>query len=83
MLKQRVITALVLLAVFLPALFAPVAAPFLALTLALIAAAAWEWARLNGLAGAPALATGLLCAALCAGLWLGGAVAWRAGRACR
>lgn len=75
MLKQRVITALVLLAVFLPALFAPVAAPFLALTLALIAAAAWEWARLNGLAGAPALATGLLCAALCAGLWLGGAVA--------
>ncbi len=76
MLKQRVITALVLLAVLLPALFAPVAAPFMALTLALMAAAAWEWARLNGLKREAAIATGLLCAALCAGLWLGGVATW-------
>ena len=74
MLMQRVITALVLLAVFLAALLAPSATPFIALTLALAAAAAWEWARLNGLPGAPALVTGLLCAALCAALWLGGVV---------
>ncbi|HNI86202.1 MAG TPA: phosphatidate cytidylyltransferase, partial [Ottowia sp.] len=65
MLGQRVITALVLLAVLLPALFAPSATPFIALSLLFIAAAAWEWARLNGVAGAGALATGALCAALC------------------
>lgn len=74
MLKQRVITALVLLAILLPALFATSPAPFIALTLLFIAAAAWEWARLNGVPGVGALLTGLLCAVVCAGLWLGGAV---------
>lgn len=69
MLKQRVITALILLAVLLPALFADAPEPFLALTLIFIAAAAWEWARLNGLTGAAALGTGLLCSLLCVGLW--------------
>ena len=49
MLKQRVITALVLLALLLPALFANVAWPFGVLTLVLITAGAWEWGRLNGL----------------------------------
>ncbi len=71
---QRVVTALVLLAVLLPALWAPTATPFIALTLLFIAAAAWEWARLNGVAGVGALVTGALCGALCAGLWWGGAV---------
>ena len=75
MLRQRVITALVLLAILLPALFAATPTPFIALSLVLIAAAAWEWARLNGVQGAGALATGALCALLCAGLWWGGAVA--------
>lgn len=74
MLGQRVITALVLLAVLLPALFASSATPFIALSLLFIAAAAWEWARLNGVAGAGALVTGALCAALCLGLWALGAV---------
>lgn len=74
MLKQRVITALVLLAIIVAALAAASPVPFIALTLVFIAAAAWEWARLNGVAGAGALATGLLCAALCAGLWWSGAV---------
>src|SRR5689334_23189575 len=46
MLKQRVITALVLLAILLPALFWPTAVPFSAVTLVLIAAGAWEWGRL-------------------------------------
>ncbi|MDO5290015.1 MAG: phosphatidate cytidylyltransferase [Pseudomonadota bacterium] len=74
MLKQRVITALLLLAVLLPALLAATPMPFIALTLVAMAAAAWEWARLNGLTSAGALATGALCAAVCAGLWWAGAV---------
>jgi phosphatidate cytidylyltransferase len=73
-LLQRVITALVLLAILLPALFAATPTPFIALSLLLIAAAAWEWARLNQVRGMGALATGALCALLCAGLWWGGAV---------
>jgi phosphatidate cytidylyltransferase len=48
MLKQRVITALVLLALLMPALFAANPWPFMVLTMALIAAGAWEWGRLNG-----------------------------------
>lgn len=47
MLKQRVITALVLLAVLLPCLFAPAPTPFALLTLLFVTAAMWEWARLN------------------------------------
>jgi phosphatidate cytidylyltransferase len=58
MLKTRVITALVLLAVLLPALFAPQPLPFALLTLVMIAAAGWEWSRLNGVAGAAAVAFG-------------------------
>jgi phosphatidate cytidylyltransferase len=58
MLKTRIITALVLLAVLLPALFAPQSLPFALLTLLMIGAAGWEWARLNGVAGAAALAFG-------------------------
>jgi phosphatidate cytidylyltransferase len=75
MLKQRVITAVLLLAVLLPALFAPVAWPFAVLTLAMIGAAGWEWGRLNGVQGAAAYAAGGLLAAACASaLWAGWAV---------
>ena len=74
MLLQRVITALVLLAILLPALFASTPTPFIALSLVLIAAAAWEWARLNGLKGAAAIATGAVCLAICVALWWGGMV---------
>jgi phosphatidate cytidylyltransferase len=71
MLKQRVITALVLIAILLPALFAPDAWPFALLSLLAIAAAGWEWARLNG-AGATSVPLGALLAAACAGaLWAG------------
>lgn len=64
MLRQRILTALVLVAVMLGALAADSAWPFALLTLLLIAAAGWEWARLNqasaglalGLGGALALA---------------------------
>lgn len=72
MLKQRVITAVVLLAVLLPAMFAPMVWPFALLTLLGIAAAGWEWARLNQLPDAAAWATGALLA-VCGG------VAWRMG----
>ena len=65
MLKQRVITALVLMAVLLPALFARQAWPFALLSLLLMAAAGWEWGRLNG-ARAFAVPMGVLLALACA-----------------
>jgi phosphatidate cytidylyltransferase len=75
MLKTRVITALVLMVLLLAALFAPSPLPFAALSLLFFAAAGWEWARLNGMADAAALATGLFCGVVCAALWGSGAVA--------
>ena len=51
MLKQRVITALLLLAVLLPALFSANKQYFMGLSLLMIAAGAWEWGRLNGQIG--------------------------------
>lgn len=64
MLGKRVVTAVVLLALLLPALFAPVAWPFAVLTLAFVVAAAWEWGRLNGLAAVPAGGLAVLTAVL-------------------
>ncbi|MEK9952254.1 MAG: phosphatidate cytidylyltransferase [Curvibacter sp.] len=49
MLKQRIITALVLLLFLLPALFHHDTLYWRLLTLVMIAAGAWEWGRLNGL----------------------------------
>lgn len=46
MLKQRILTAVVLLAVLLPALFAPRPDYFVGVTLLAVLAACWEWARL-------------------------------------
>jgi phosphatidate cytidylyltransferase len=66
MLKQRVITAIVLLALLLPALFASNAWPFAVLTLVLIAAAGWEWTRLNGATAAWSIASGVALALACA-----------------
>jgi len=73
MLKQRVITAIVLLAILLPALFWRTPEPFLAITLVLVAAGGWEWGRLVGLAQGPNVALGVVTAALCACLWAFGA----------
>lgn len=72
MLKQRVITALVLLAILLPALFYPSGTVFAVVVLVLMAAGAWEWGRLNGFGGAGAIAIGVLCTALCLGSWAAG-----------
>ncbi len=79
MLRQRVITALLLLAVLLPALFYPSIEPFAALTLLLIVAAGWEWSRLNGVGSRPALAFGLCLGVAMAALWLSGGLnhSWR------
>lgn len=72
MLKQRVITALVLLAILLPALFYPSGVVFATVVLVLMAAGAWEWGRLNGFAGPGAIAIGAVCTALCLGSWAAG-----------
>jgi phosphatidate cytidylyltransferase len=67
MLLQRVITAVVLLALLVPALFAPTPWPFALISLLLIAAAGWEWARLNGVSTIAAVGPGALLAL--AGAW--------------
>lgn len=69
MLKQRVITAVVLLAILLPALFASSPLPFTALVLVMMAAGAWEWGRLNGFGQAASVATAAVCVALCGLAW--------------
>lgn len=59
MLRERVITAIVLLALLIPALLAPSPLPFELLTLVLMAAAGWEWGRLCGMASTPSVLSGL------------------------
>ena len=59
MLKQRIITALALLAILLPALFYPAPGPFALLTVLMLGAGGWEWARLNGCGPRSAVALGL------------------------
>lgn len=69
MLKQRIITALVLLALLLPALLASTAEPLATFTLVLIAAGAWEWGRLNGLGMRGALRCAAVCLFACFLTW--------------
>lgn len=72
MLWQRVVTAVVLLMVLLPALFAPTPVPFALVALAFIAAGAWEWARLTGYPPRAAATTGAFTAIACALAWAAG-----------
>ncbi len=72
MLKQRIITAVVLLAILLPALFWPSPAPFAVVVLVAIGAAAWEWGRLNGLGQAGSMLAALVCLVMCAASWYAG-----------
>ena len=65
MLKQRIITALVLLAFLMPALMVERNWPFAVLMLIAMAAAGWEWARLNG-AGRFAIVLGIGLGIACA-----------------
>lgn len=94
MLGQRIVTAVVLLALLVPAMLSSAGWPFPVLTMMLVAAAGWEWARLNGAGSAMALGlgAGLLLACLLsaplvvqggvpAGLWVGVAAGWILGGA--
>lgn len=65
MLKQRVITALILVAILLPTLVADAAWPFALLTLVFVSAAGWEWSRLNEAPGLRALLLGAAVAGAC------------------
>ncbi len=67
MLRQRVITALVLVALLLGTLAVSAPWPFALLTLLLIACAGWEWMRLNQTGGMPAIAVAVALAL--AGAW--------------
>lgn len=84
MLKQRIITALALLAVLLPAMFYPSIGFFVLVTIVMVGAAGWEWARLNGLGPVAARGTGIVLALLLLGSWWWGAleqpwpILWRA-----
>ena len=69
MLKQRIITAVVLLAILLPALFYPSHGPFACAMLALVGAGAWEWGRLNGYGSRMALFLGAEMVVLCGLTW--------------
>lgn len=69
MLGQRVITAIVLLAVLLPAMLSASRWPFALLMLIAVAAAAWEWARLNGVKGMAAWALGAAVTLACGLTW--------------
>lgn len=69
MLKQRIITALIMLAVLLPALFHSRIEFFALLTLVMIAAAGWEWCRLNGIQGSRSVAVGMGLGGLMGLLW--------------
>jgi phosphatidate cytidylyltransferase len=88
MLKQRVITAVVMLIILLPALFYRAALPFFLIAMVLICVAAWEWARLNGYGQAHSILSGLFCLLLCTASWLMGlleqslALLWIAAGAC-
>jgi len=72
MLKQRVITALLLLLVLIPALLYANPTPFYLIALIFIAAAGWEWARMNGLGTSGAMVSGAACALACAVWWAAG-----------
>ena len=91
MLGQRIRTAVVLLALFLPALFASTPWPFWGLTGLMMLAAGWEWGRLSGLQGLRASMVGLLTLTLSVlmfqpgasssakefdGLWMAVSAAW-------
>jgi phosphatidate cytidylyltransferase len=69
MLKQRVITAFIMLTIVLPTLLCTASWPFCVLALVFIIAGAWEWARLNGVQATGAIYFSLLFAMLASLSW--------------
>ena len=81
MLRARVITAVVLLAVLLPALFASDPSVFVLLAWLFVLAGMWEWGRLNGLGQTRSLGLAGVLGGAALVLWLQGvltvpSVAW-------
>jgi phosphatidate cytidylyltransferase len=74
MLKQRILTAIVLLALLIPAVLAADPLGFAVLTALFIGAGGWEWGRLNGLSHRTSLASAVVCAGLCGVFWVTGLV---------
>jgi phosphatidate cytidylyltransferase len=72
MLKQRVITAILLLAIFIPSMLARNSPLFLLVTLLLVACGAWEWSRLNGSSTGLSVMLGAVGAGLCVVAWISG-----------
>ena len=71
MLRQRILTAVVLLALLVPSMLSQAAWPFAAFTLLLIGAGGWEWARLTLGVARPQRAwmLGLFVVMLCVASW--------------
>ena len=69
MLRQRVITAVVLLSILLPALFAADPLYFVLCTVALMVAAAWEWGRLSSQAQPISIVGAVGLGVVCMGFW--------------
>jgi phosphatidate cytidylyltransferase len=69
MLKQRIITAVILLGILLPALFAERPEWFMVASLALMALASWEWGRLNGFSNGWCIWMAFDVVGLCALAW--------------
>ena len=72
MLRQRIITAIILLAILLPAMFYTTPVPFCAVALVLIAAGGWEWGRLNACSSPVSILLGVAMAAVCGMTWYAG-----------
>ena len=69
MLKQRILTAIGLLAVLLPAIFYPNPMAFAVVAILLVAAGAWEWAKLNALGSNAGLLAAFALALCCIASW--------------
>lgn len=72
MFVQRVITAIILLSILLPAVFYPTPEAFSSVALVLIGAAAWEWGRLNQSGQRASWALALVCMSVCSAAWYDG-----------
>ena len=72
MLQQRIITAIVLLAFLLPAVFYPEPVAFMGMAVVLIVAGAWEWSKLNQCNPLAACVIAALSAAGCLAAWFSG-----------
>ena len=70
MLKQRVITAVLLLAIILPAIFHSDIRWLASASMVLVTLAAWEWGSLNQLSSNHAVMFSGLCSLICALLWM-------------